>query len=155
MVYVLDTSFIIQLHENYYRENFVTLWKLFDEMLASGKFTSTREVRRELEDQSDIATEWAEANGELFTTPNADEGRFVASIYAVKHFQQNIELKKILKGGKNADPFVIARAAVLKGTVLTMEQQKPNAAKIPNICDHFKMQCMDLRRFMAAEGWSF
>ena len=155
MVYVLDTSFIIQLHENYYRENFVTLWKLFDEMLASGKFTSTREVRRELEDQSDIATEWAEANSALFATPNAEEGRFVAGIYAVKHFQQNIELKKILKGGKNADPFVIARAAVLKGTVLTMEQLKSNAAKIPNICDYFKMQCMDLRRFMAAEGWSF
>src|SRR5258706_11903657 len=100
MVYVLDTSFIIQLHENYYRENFVTLWKLFDEMLAAGQFTSTREVLRELEEQSDIATEWAEANNELFATPTAEEGRFVAGIYAVKHFQQNIELKKILKGGK-------------------------------------------------------
>lgn len=155
MVYVLDTSFIIQLHENYYRENFVTLWKLFDDMLAAGQFTSTREVRRELEDQSDIATEWAEANNKLFTTPTAEEGRFVASIYAVKHFQQNIELKKILKGGKNADPFVISRAAVVNGIVLTMEQLKPNAAKIPNICEHFELPCMDFRRFMAAEGWSF
>jgi len=155
MVYVLDTSFIIQLHENYYRENFVTLWKLFDEMLAAGQFTSTREVLRELEEQSDIATEWAEANNEVFATPTAEEGRFVAGIYAVKHFQQNIELKKILKGGKNADPFVIARAAAVEGTVLTMEQLKPNAAKIPNICDHFKLPCMDFRRFMVAEGWSF
>lgn len=155
MVYVLDTSFIIQLHENYYRENFITLWKLFDEMLAAGQFTSTREVLRELEEQSDIATEWAEANSELFATPTAEEGRFVAGIYAVKHFQQNIELKKILKGGKNADPFVIARAAAVKGTVLTMEQLKPNAAKIPNICDHFKLPCMDFRRFMVAESWSF
>lgn len=155
MVYILDTSFIIQLHENYYRENFVTLWGLFDEMLAAGQFTSTREVRRELEEQSDVATKWAEANIDLFTTPTAEEGRFVANIYAVKHFQQNIELKKILKGGKNADPFVIARAAVLNGTVLTMEQLKPNAAKIPNICDHFKLPCMDLRGFMTAEKWSF
>jgi len=155
MVYVLDTSFIIQLHENYYRENFVTLWRLFDEMLAAEQFTSTREVLRELEDQSDIAAEWAEANNELFATPTAAEGRFVAGIYAVKHFQQNIELKKILKGGKNADPFVIARAAAVKGTVLTMEHLKPNAAKIPNICDHFKLPCMDFRRFMVAESWSF
>lgn len=155
MVYILDTSFIIQLHENYYRENFVTLWGLFDEMLAAGQFSSTREVRRELEEQSDVATKWAEANIDLFTTPTAEEGRFVANIYAVKHFQQNIELKKILKGGKNADPFVIARAAVLNGTVLTMEQLKPNAAKIPNICDHFKLPCMDFRGFMTAEKWSF
>lgn len=155
MVYVLDTSFIIQLHENYYRENFVTLWGLFDKMLAAGQFTSTREVRRELEEQSDVATQWAESNIDLFTTPTAEEGRFVANVYAVKHFQQNIELKKILKGGKNADPFVIARAAVLNGTVLTMEQLKPNAAKIPNICDHFKLPCMDFRGFMTAEKWSF
>jgi len=155
MVYVLDTSFIIQLHENYYRENFVTLWKLFDEMLAVGQFTSTREVLRELEEQSDMATEWAEANNGLFATPTAEEGRFVAGIYAVKHFQQNIELRKILKGGKNADPFVVARAAAVKGTVLTMEQWKPNAAKIPNICEHFKLPCMDFRRFMVAENWSF
>lgn len=155
MVYVLDTSFIIQLHDNYYKENFVTLWKLFDEMLLAGQFSSTREVRRELDDQSDVASEWAEANSELFATPDAEEGRFVAGIYAVGHFQQNIELKKILKGGKNADPFVIARAAVLKGTVLTMEQLKPNAAKIPNICEHFNVPCMDLRKFMAVEKWSF
>jgi hypothetical protein len=50
---------------------------------------------------------------------------------------------------------VIARAAAVKGVVLTMEQLKPNAAKIPNICSHFKQPCMDLRRFMAAENWSF
>jgi hypothetical protein len=30
----------------------------------------------------------------------------------VRHFQQNIEQQKLLKGGKNAEPFVIARAAV-------------------------------------------
>ena len=155
MTYVLDTSFIIQLHENYYRDSFVSLWKLFDDMLAAGRFTSTREVLRELEEQSDTAAQWAEANKELFATPTAEEGRCVASIYAIKHFQQNIELKKILKGGKNADPFVVARAFTIKGAVLTMEQLKPNAAKIPNICDHFKVPCLDFRRFMVVEGWSF
>jgi hypothetical protein len=155
MVYVLDTSFIIQLHDNYYRDRFVTLWQRFDEMLAAGQFTSTREVLRELEEQNDAATTWAQENSTLFTTPNAAEGAVVARIYGVAHFQANIERQKLLKGGRNADPFVIARAAVLKGTVLTMEQLKPNAAKMPNICDHLKVPCIDLRRFMEAEKWSF
>lgn len=155
MVYVLDTSFIVQLHDNYYREAFKSLWERFDAMLAAGQFTSTREVRRELEDQSDGATEWAEQNAALFSTPSVGEARFVAGIYSVKHFQQNIELKKLLKGGKNADPFVIARADAVRGTVLTMEQLKPHAAKIPNICEHFKLRCLDLRQFMAEEKWSF
>ena len=155
MTYVLDTSFIIQLHSNYYRETFVTLWKRFDEMLAAGAFTSTREVFRELEESGDAAAKWAEANKKLFSTPNAAEGAFVAGIYAVLHFQANIERQKLLKGGKNADPFVIARAPEVKDTVLTMEQLKPHAAKIPNICDHFKVPCFDFRGFMQAEKWEF
>ena len=155
MVYVLDSSFVIQLHKHYYRESFVGLWKRFDEMVAAGQFTSTREVRRELGDIDDAAAKWAEANPDLFATPNAAEGAFVASIYAIPHFQSNIERQKLIKGGRNADPFVIARAATLKGTVLTMEQLRPNAAKIPNICGHFKVPCCDLRRFMEVNNWTF
>lgn len=155
MIYVLDTSFVVQLHKNYYRENFVTMWKLFDDMLAAGAFTSTREVFRELSESDDAAAKWAEANNKLFVTPNAAEGAFVAGIYAIPHFQANMERQKLLKGGKNADPFIIARAAAVKGTVLTMEQLKPHAAKIPNICDHFKVGCYDLRRFMEVEKWKF
>jgi hypothetical protein len=36
-----------------------------------------------------------------------------------------------------------------------MEQFKKNAAKIPNICQHFGVPCLDLRGFMAKEGWVF
>jgi Domain of unknown function (DUF4411) len=153
--YVLDSSFIIQLHKHYYRESFPSMWKLFDEMVGAGAFTSTREVFRELEDSGDAAAKWAVANNGLFATPNAAEGAFVAGIYAVPHFQANIERQKLFKGGKNADPFVIARAHAVNGTVLTMEQIKPHAAKIPNICDHFRVPCLDLRGFMLAEGWKF
>lgn len=155
MIYALDYSFIIQLHKHYYRESFPSMWRLFDDMVSANAFTSTREVFRELEDSGDAAAKWAEANSVLFTTRNAVEGAFVAGIYAVPHFQANIEKQKLLKGGKNADPFVIARAHAVRGTVLTMEQLKPHAAKIPNICRHFKIQSLDLRNFMLAEGWKF
>lgn len=70
-------------------------------------------------------------------------------------FQQNIEQQKLLKGGNNADPFVIAKAAVEERTVVTMELFKPNAVKIPNICRHFKVPCLTLQEFMEAEGWEF
>ena len=40
-------------------------------------------------------------------------------------------------------------------TVVTMESLKPNAARIPNICEHFGVRCMDLEEFMEAEGWKF
>ncbi len=98
---------------------------------------------------------WAANNRQLFAVPTAEEGAFVARIYAVAHFQQNIEQQKILKGGRNADPFVIAKAAIEGHTVNTMELLKPNAAKIPNICGHFDISCLSLEQFMEAEGWQF
>ena len=156
MTYVFDSSPLWTLFQNYYRRRFPSLWQRFDDLVVNGDIVSTREVLREVEDGPiESLREWAAQNGELFTTPNADEGAFVAQIYAVQHFQQNIELQKILKVGDVADPFVIAKAAVTECTVVTMEQLKPNAVKIPNICDHFGIPCMTLEDFMETEGWEF
>lgn len=111
---------------------------------------------REIEDGPiESLLEWAKNNRELFATPTPDEGAFVASIYAVPRFQQNIEQKKLLRGGRVADPFVIARAACENRTVVTVEVMKPNAVKIPNICAHFGVNCLSLTDFMEAEGWTF
>src|SRR4029450_11695710 len=76
-------------------------------------------------------------------------------IFAIPHFQQAIERSKLLKGGHHADAFVIAKAFVVQGTAVTMEGLKPNAAKIPNICQHFRIPRMSRRESMEAEGWRF
>lgn len=154
-MYVFDTSAISALHRNYYRSQFVTLWDRFDVLVSEGRFTSTLEALRELEDWGGDAFAWADTNRVLFATPDANEGAVVARIYAAKHFQANMEKQKILKGGRNADPFLVARAAVLGATLVTMEQRKPNAARIPNICDHFKVKWLDLQGFMKEENWVF
>lgn len=156
MTYVFDNSPLSTLFRNYYRRRFPSLWQHFDDLVDSGEIISTREVLREIEDGpiQDLR-DWAGQHGDLFTTPNAEEGAFVAQIYAVEHFQQNIERQKMLKGGRNADPFVIAKAAVTQCAVVTMEIRKPNAAKIPNICDHFGIPCRSLEEFMEIEAWEF
>jgi len=118
---------------------------LFQADYTKGFFSNLLETLRD----------WAKGHGELFATPTAEEGTFVAKIFAVKHFQQNIEQKKLYKGGYNADPFIVAKAAVIKGTVVTMERHAPNSAKIPNICMHFDILCLSLEDFMEAEGWEF
>jgi hypothetical protein len=141
MTYAFDNSPLSVLFKNYYRRRFPSLWQRFDDLVADGAVESLRD--------------WAAQNVELFTIPTAAEGRFVARIYAVQHFQQNIELQKLLKGGRNADPFIIAKAAVGECTVVTMEQFRPNGVKIPNICHHFGIPCMTLEHFMESEGWEF
>ncbi|MBU6439436.1 MAG: DUF4411 family protein [Betaproteobacteria bacterium] len=155
-MYVLDTNVISNLHKNYYRKRFVSLWQAFDMLVADGKITSTREAYHELQDGVPGAdTEWAKANEMLFAAPDATEGTFVGRIYSVGHFQANIEKQKLFKGGRNADAFIVARAYAVRGTVVTMERLKPNAVKVPNICEHFGIPYLDLEGFMEAESWEF
>lgn len=156
MSYVFDTSALSALFRSYYRRRFPSLWQRFDDLVVKGGVVSTREVFREIGDSSiESLRDWAAENPAVFTVPNAEEGAFVARIYDVQHFQQNIERQKLLRGGRNADPFVIAKAAVLECAVVTMEQLRPHAVRIPNICEHFSMPCMTLEVFMEAEGWEF
>jgi hypothetical protein len=99
LIYVLDTNVISNLHKNYYRKRFISLWMAFDQLVAEGRITSTREAYHELHDGVPGGdTEWAKANEELFAIPDAKEGAFVGQIYSVAHFQANIEKQKILKG---------------------------------------------------------
>ena len=144
------------LFRNFYRKTFRTLWERFDALVAESSIVSTREALREIKDGGpESLLDWVKQHQALFATPTAEEGRYVTTIYRVPHFQQNIEQQKLLKGGKNADPFVIAKAHVEQRAVVTMEQLKPNAAKIPNICQHFGIQCLSLEEFMEEEGWQF
>lgn len=156
MIYVFDNTPLSLLFKNFYPSVFKTLWAQFDALVDEGRIVSTREVLREIQDGpvSGIHA-WVKKNGQVFPTPTAAEGEFLSQIFSVPHFQQNIELQKLLKGGKHADAFVVAKAATVKGSVVTLESHKPNAAKIPNICEHFKLPCLTLHQFMEAERWQF
>jgi hypothetical protein len=156
MSYAFDNSPLSTLFKNFYPTVFPSLWRDFDNLVADGAVLSTREVLREIEDGGPKnLQQWAADHVELFPAPTAQEAQFVTRIYAVPHFQNNIEGKKLLRGGRVADPFVIARAAIAGATVVTMETLKPHAADIPNICQHFGIRCLSLEDFMKAENWKF
>ena len=156
MSYVFEQFAAIGSVQKLLPQHLRSLWDNFDTLVAEGRIVSTREALREIEDGApENLLAWAKDHGALFATPTAAEARFVTRIYSVLHFQQNIEQQKLLKGGNNADPFVIAKAAVEDRAVVTMEQLKPNAARIPNICQHFRVRCLTLEEFMEEEGWQF
>jgi Domain of unknown function (DUF4411) len=156
MSYVFDNSPLSSLFRNFYPKTFPTLWQNFHQLVGDGSIVSTREALREIEDGApESCVQWAKQNAALFAMPTAAEGAVVAQIYSVPNFQQNIEQQKLLKGGRNADPFIVARAAVEHRAVVTMELVKPQAARIPNICQHLGIKCLTLQEFMEEEGWQF
>ncbi len=156
MKYVFDSNSLMTLFKHYYPERFPTLWEKFDTLVSSGELVSVREVFNEIGASDDGLGGWAkEQKNTLFAEPTVDEFRFVTEIFKVTHFQDMIRRKERLKGKPVADPFVIARAKVLGACVVTEEKHTKNAAKIPNVCEHFSIPCMKLEGFMKEEKWVF
>jgi hypothetical protein len=156
MKYVFDSGPLINLFRHYYPKRFPSLWEKFNSLVASGEIVSVREVYQEISERKDALAEWAkEQKDGLFLPSTAEELRFVGTIFEVKHFQAMIRTKERLQGKPVADPFVIARAKILHCSVVTTELLKDNAAGIPNVCKHFKIECINTEEFMQQENWKF
>lgn len=155
-IYVLDTN-SLRVFGNYYPESFPSFWSEVDDLVAEGRLLSVREVSKELEYQSPSAhlNAWVDNHSHLFTSPSSDEMSFVADIFRVPHFRQLIGEKQRLKGLPVADPFLVARGKVLDACVVTEEILKPNAAKVPNVCNHFEVRSTNVQGFLGEVGWRF
>ena len=156
MKYVFDSDSLINLFRHYYSERFPTLWEKFDVLVSEGELTSVREVFNEIGSSNDLLAIWAkEKKDTLFLESTTEEFRFVGEIFQVRHFQAMIRKQEILKGKPVADPFVIARAKISDACVVSQEKNTENSAKIPNVCKHFKISCINLEGFMEKENWTF
>ena len=155
-IYLCDTN-SFRVISNYYPGSFPSFWDQLERFVSDQRFGSVREVRKELNNQnaSQHLSDWCENHPAVFPSPTEDELHAVADILAVPHFGQLIGEKQRLRGSPVADPFLVARAQVIGATVISEEVFKPNAAKIPNVCSHFGVGCVDLEGFLRAVGWSF
>ena len=156
MAYVFDTTGFSMLG-NYYPEQFPSFWQRFNRAITVGTVVSVREVYRELAfyERYSHLSDWVESQKDIFLLPNATEMRFVSGIFSVPHFLSLVSRNSILEGQPCADPFIIAKARIIDGCVVTEEKWKKNAAKIPNVCKHFEVDCTNLQGFMEREGWTF
>lgn len=156
--FVFDTS-SIRVIGNYYPDRFPTFWTQFEHAVAVGQIKFVREVYNELEVQVQVTDkaiwDWVRERKPLFSEPTSDEGLFVADIFKVAHFRTLIGERQRLHGNPVADPFLIARAHCLKGCVVSEEKLKPGAAKIPNVCEHFNVNCTNVQGFLKAMAWKF
>ena len=155
MIYVFDSSVLINLFRNYYRRIFPSLWQRFDDYVATGRIVSVREVLNEITDREDTLAEWARGHRDIFFQPSIEELAFISEIFRVGHFQALVRNEERLKGKPVADPFVIAKARDIQGCVVADGLLKPNAARIPNVCEHFGVAWLSLEGFMERENWTF
>ena len=156
MAYVFDTNcFIVIGH--YYPEQFPSFWERFNQAVENGNIIYVREVRRELDRNAaeDHLVEWIELHKNIFVTPSSAVMQSVNEILSVPHFKASLPNRTLLGNNPFADPFVIAQAKVMNYCVVTQESERPRAAKIPNICEHFDVDWTNLQGFMERENWTF
>lgn len=156
MTFVIDTNSLSVL-KNYYPATFASLWQELDQLVVSGELVSVEEAYNESIHLIDSVhmQEWIGQNKSIFSPPTQDEMAAVAEIFEVAHFRQLVREDVLLRGGFVADPWLIARARVVGGCVVTEEKKKPNAAKIPNVCEHFGTDYCNIEGLFERKGWRY
>jgi hypothetical protein len=150
--YSIDTSAILDGWVRHYPiDTFPALWDRLDQLIDAGRLCTSDEVLRELEMKDDDALAWAKARPSLFVA--LDEPVQVATTEILALFPKLVDT---MKGRNRADPFVIA-VAKLKGlTVVTGEKGgQASRPRIPFVCEHLAVPCLDLIGLIRAERWVF
>lgn len=157
MKYVFDTNSFMELFEHFYESRFPTLWQYFNELISESRIISVREVFNEINSHQKESrlVEWSKINSQLFEQPTDDEIKYIQYIFQQPRFQMIVEKKKILTGKPVADPFIVVKAKVMNGIVVTQERYKENGAKVPNVCEFLEVPYTDLEGFMEREKWKF
>jgi hypothetical protein len=153
MIYIFDTTCFCVIQQ--YFPCFTNFWIKFNDSVSKGIILSVREVLNELQNMiyRPHMQEWLKNHKHIFLKPTSEETEFLTRIFFIKHFRQLVKHKNILEGKPSADPFVIAAAKIKNACVVTEEEFKKNAAKIPNVCQYFKIECTNLEGFMKREKW--
>jgi len=156
LIYVFDNSSISRL-KHFFPTVFEGMWSELNAFAENGSIISTREVQNELKRgaANPIIDAWIEKNKHIFIIPTQDELLFVREILAHKAFKSSIGTKQTMAGSPVADPFIVALAKIKNGTVVTEEKYKANSGKIPTICAHFKIQCLNLEEFFQAHNFKY
>jgi hypothetical protein len=156
VIFIIDNN-SLRVLGSYYPEHFPGVWERLDAVVVDGTLRSVKAVAREIEDSnaSEFVRDWVRKHRAAFLAPTSGESQFLAEIFAVPHFHSLIGAKQAAAGKEVADPYLIAAARVFSGCVVTEEAYKPNAAKIPNVCEHFGIECCDLQGMMKKLDWYF
>src|SRR5258707_6299037 len=104
--YVIDTSALIDLKDQYPVKIFPGLWERFNEMCEQEKIIAPREVLREIKRGDDELLSWAESYDRIFLEPCNSEIEILQDVLA----SYSEKAKEKNNTGPWADPLVIACA---------------------------------------------
>jgi len=152
LLYSLDTSALLDGWKHWHPPDlFPSLWDRIVDSINNGDLRAIEEVQRELSRRDDDLYNWVKANSDLIIPMSSDV--FNAASEIMQQFVSLVQKGSIRSQG---DPFVIAFAKVNCLTVITGEKfGTKEHPKIPFVCNHYKIKCINIVDFIREQSWSF
>ncbi len=153
MTYCVDTSALLDGWSRWYPpEIFPSLWQKLAGLIAAGQLVAPEDVLLELKKKEDDLTKWAKKQRGLFQPLDLPTQEALRDVMAA--FERLVNTQK---DRSTADPLVIALAKARDLVVVTGEKASgnPNRPKIPDVCDHFHIRCINLTALIRENRWTF
>lgn len=149
--YVIDTSALIDLKNQYPEKVFPGVWERFNELCDDKRIIAPREVLREIKKGDDELTEWADGYEHIFLEPCEEEYEVLQQVmgsYSDKALEK-------FSTGLWADPLVIASAKHFGLPIIQQELNDAKQSKLPAIAKLHSVECIKLVKFFEEESWTF
>ena len=176
--YWIDTDAFIEAKNGLYALDVAPeFWVFLDRMNHAGRVASSTLVRDELlkgtdelekwarerrataEDaQMTLGAEWAGERGASAMFVEPDAGTQIAFREVAQYVSQRYEPNQARRFLAVADPWLIAHAIASGGKVVTQETRADETSplvKIPNVCDFFGVEAMNMDDMLRELGASF
>jgi len=157
--YCFDTSSFITAWQSLYPPQiFPGIWGKLGELIDEGAIIIPDLVLYEIEQQEDDLSDWVKEKPQMVYSSTLEIQTKASEIINTPQFN----FASSPTNANQADPFVIATAAVLNITVVTEEAYQNNfpplggkVLKIPRICEHYGIDCLSFIGVLKAEKWEF
>lgn len=154
--YVVDACTIIDLARRKFPQHiFEAVHAKIEELIKQGLLVSPQEVYNELARQRaevDPTLDWADAHKPIFKDITESQDACLAKIMG--DFPNFV---KVHSEDFDADPIIVALAMDRGWKVVTEETRSktPQKVKIPDVCSHYDIPCMNMFEFFEDNGWKF
>ena len=149
--YCCDTSALVELYDTYPPDIFTKLWENFEDLIANGYLHAVFEVYKELSAVDDFLFDWGKKHKNIFKDLDSRQIDKVKEI--LNEFPNLLDFNKT---NTDADPFIISHAICENCKVITVEKHSSDNAKrikIPNVCDYYEIEYIDLKGLFREQKW--
>lgn len=159
LIYIIDTSSLIEMKDKYPEDTFPTVRQKMDELYTEGRLIAPLEVEKEIRD--DELKKWIKDKRKMFIKPDKVQSEKIKEI--LKNFP--FLAKSENPDSPVADPWIISLAIVKNNTkqarlfpekyIIVTEESKTKLNRIPAVARHYHIECINLIELFRKEGWKF